>query len=94
LKNEALRHAGCGVRAVDECLARCASDLLGMGSSGTPASHKPSQTQSATLDIPEGSPAKDERGTSPDSLPSKDNPVEYNEEVEDYGGLEQLKDLG
>ena len=31
LKNEVLRHAGCGVWAVDEYLARCASDLLGMG---------------------------------------------------------------
>jgi len=30
LKNEVLRHAGCGFWAVDEYLARCAGDLLGM----------------------------------------------------------------
>lgn len=29
LKNEVLRHAGCGFWAVDEYLARCAGDLLG-----------------------------------------------------------------
>ncbi|KAK7178179.1 bZIP transcription factor [Paraphaeosphaeria sporulosa] len=30
LKNEILRHAGCGFWAVDEYLARCAGDLLGV----------------------------------------------------------------
>ncbi|PVI05465.1 hypothetical protein DM02DRAFT_516760 [Periconia macrospinosa] len=30
LKNEVLRHAGCGFWAVDEYLTRCAGDLLGM----------------------------------------------------------------
>lgn len=35
LKNEVLRHAGCGFWAVDEYLARCAGDLLGR-ESGVP----------------------------------------------------------
>lgn len=34
LKNEVLRHAGCGFWAVDEYLARCAGDLLGKDGSG------------------------------------------------------------
>ncbi|KAF9732803.1 hypothetical protein PMIN06_010132 [Paraphaeosphaeria minitans] len=34
LKNEVLRHAGCGFWAVDEYLARCAGDLLGVDAPG------------------------------------------------------------
>jgi hypothetical protein len=43
--------------------------------------------------MPEGSLAKDERGTSRTRYLAKILPMEHNEEKEDYGGLELLKDL-
>jgi hypothetical protein len=45
LKNEVLRHAGCNFWAVDEYLARCAGDLLGMD--GPPLKHR--QKQNSTM---------------------------------------------
>ncbi|KAL6710431.1 hypothetical protein ACN47E_008479 [Coniothyrium glycines] len=45
LKNEVLRHAGCGFWAVDEYLARCAGDLLGMEAPGASTSRQNSSTQ-------------------------------------------------
>ncbi|ORY12998.1 hypothetical protein BCR34DRAFT_481821 [Clohesyomyces aquaticus] len=48
LKNEVLRHAGCGFWAVDEYLARCAGDLVGMDTSSIIGSPSQSQAQSPT----------------------------------------------
>lgn len=58
LKNEVLRHAGCGFWAVDEYLARCAGDLLGM--EAPPSAHRSpglrfaNQTQDAAMPTMEG----------------------------------------
>lgn len=41
LKNEVLRHAGCGFWAVDEYLTRCAGDLLGVDPSNRTPSMRP-----------------------------------------------------
>lgn len=83
LKNEVLRHAGCNFWAVDEYLARCAGDLLGMD--GPPLKHRPSHkptlsvTASKTeeeLDI------KIHREMSVDSMPSHgtaDSPGEFDD---------------
>ena len=50
LKNEVLRHAGCGFEPVEEYLARCAEDLLGIqASAGMSGSGKRSQTQSLAI---------------------------------------------
>jgi len=88
LKNEVLRHAGCGFWAVDEYLARCAGDLLGMGPGNTHLSmRKPSQTQSPTLSSLEAS--KKDRESTTDSLPSMNMDMDMDDE--DYGGLELLK---
>lgn len=47
LKNEVLRHAGCNFWAVDEYLARCAGDLLGMD--GPPLKHHSSRNETPSV---------------------------------------------
>ncbi|KAF2259414.1 hypothetical protein CC78DRAFT_585985 [Lojkania enalia] len=86
LKNEVLRHAGCGFWAVDEYLARCAGGLLGVGPpAGSPSlSRKPSQTQSSPS-------SSFDRPTTSESMPREDNNWKHDEE--DFGGLELLKNL-
>ncbi|KAJ4332831.1 hypothetical protein N0V95_009568 [Ascochyta clinopodiicola] len=86
LKNEVLRHAGCGFWAVDEYLARCAGDLLGMqvpdASSGT------SQLQH------HGSPSMHQmrpRVDSHDSIHSLGS-MSSTPGADGFGGLELLKD--
>lgn len=90
LKNEVLRHAGCGYWAVDQYLTRCAGDLLGMGPPSTmPESQKNCETESLAPSPPELEPAN--RESSAESLPSHgttDSP-----EMEDYAALELLQDL-
>ncbi|KAF2703839.1 hypothetical protein K504DRAFT_463268 [Pleomassaria siparia CBS 279.74] len=71
LKNEVLRHAGCNFWAVDEYLARCAGDLLGID--GPPLNHRqrenpsmaPSTSADEKLDV-----KTDMYRTSPESEPS------------------------
>ncbi|KAF3007962.1 hypothetical protein E8E13_011359 [Curvularia kusanoi] len=85
LKNEVLRHAGCGFWAVDEYLARCAGDLLGKegpGSSGmgsTPFDASPAMQQIRS---------RENSNTSVLSLGS----MSSSPDAEDFGGLELLKD--
>ncbi|KAF2469509.1 uncharacterized protein BDR25DRAFT_164428, partial [Lindgomyces ingoldianus] len=49
LKNEVLRHAGCGFWAVDQYLQRCAGDLLGVDGENMMGSRKHNQADSPTL---------------------------------------------
>ncbi|KAF3031597.1 hypothetical protein E8E12_002210 [Didymella heteroderae] len=79
LKNEVLRHAGCGFWAVDEYLARCAGDLLGMD---VP---QPSRTHSI-----QHQPMRP-RDNSNDSLPSIGS-MSSSPDADNFGGLELLRD--
>lgn len=86
LKNEVLRHAGCGFWAVDEYLARCAGELLGREAPGL------TRRESAQYD---GSPAMHQmrsRHDSKDSVPSLDS-MSSSPDPDDFGGLELLKDF-
>ncbi len=79
LKNEVLRHAGCSFWAVDEYLARCAGDLLGMEA---PSSlHSPS---SSTRSPPLSSNALHDSITTP---------MQSTSDMDDFGGLELLRDF-
>lgn len=79
LKNEVLRHAGCGFWAVDDYLARCAGDLLGMDAS------QPSRTDSM-----QHQPMRP-RENSNDSLPSIGS-MSSSPDADDFGGFELLRD--
>ncbi|KAE8837835.1 hypothetical protein PTNB73_04157 [Pyrenophora teres f. teres] len=84
LKNEVLLHAGCGFWAVDEYLARCAGNLLGMeapasGMRNTASSRNNSINQTTHFNI------QQTREPSMASLTSADG--------DDFGGLELLKDF-
>ena len=90
LKNEVLRHAGCGFWAVDEYLAQCAGDLLGIGvpkgANDTPTMRpKPSPVVS-TSSVDSGSlrrPSSTESIFSAESSPDND----------EYSGLDFLQDI-
>ena len=95
LKNEVLRHAGCGFWAVDEYLARCAGGLLGMdapapgmpGHHATPRHSHSNQTphmQNSNMQSP-GFSNQHARQQSMVSMSSAD--------VDDFHGLELLKDF-
>jgi hypothetical protein len=79
LKNEVLRHAGCGFWAVDEYLARCAGDLLGM------EAPQPSRTNSM-----QHQPMRP-RENSNDSVPSIGS-MSSSPDADEFGGLELLRD--
>jgi hypothetical protein len=90
LKNEVLRHAGCGFWAVDEYLARCAGDLLGMKPpAGTPGSG--SMQQTPTLATTTVQPDAMHRASSSASLPSSGNGESPDDN--DYGGFDMLEDM-
>ncbi|KAF1967987.1 hypothetical protein BU23DRAFT_558974 [Bimuria novae-zelandiae CBS 107.79] len=90
LKNEVLRHAGCGFWAVDEYLARCAGDLLGMEAPTMNGFQQPprpkaspvNSTASLGLDAlrrPSGAESVFSLGSSPDD--------------DDFDGLDFLQDI-
>lgn len=85
LKNEVLRHAGCNFWAVDEYLARCAGDLLGMD--GPPLKHrrKPNRTISLESNSNIDHEIKAERELRTDSLPSRDT-TDSPEDFDDFFG--------
>ena len=85
LKNEVLRHAGCGFWAVDEYLARCAGDLLGREAPGMP------RMGSTQFDTSPEMQQMRPRENSNDSIPSLGS-MPSSPDAEDYGGLELLKD--
>ncbi|KAF1832464.1 hypothetical protein BDW02DRAFT_571023 [Decorospora gaudefroyi] len=85
LKNEVLRHAGCGFWAVDEYLARCAGDLLGMEAPNmriNSASTRHPNTQQSPAISTSHLTDQQARATSMGSISS-----------DDFGGLELLKDF-
>jgi hypothetical protein len=89
LKNEVLRHAGCGFWAVDEYLARCAGDLLGM--------EAPTRTTTSRLATSQTTPTlstnmfADQRHNSLDTMPSQPTDASSPDDDE-FGGLELLRD--
>jgi hypothetical protein len=91
LKNEVLRHAGCGFWAVDEYLARCAGDLLGM--------EVPMRTSSQTNSIQQ-SPAMNTQQHMGQRHDSTDSAMSHMTEMsspdgddDEFGGLELLRDF-
>jgi hypothetical protein len=85
LKNEVLRHAECSFWAVDEYLARCAGDLLGMD--GPPLNHPLSlPNKTGRIDVKE---AREMRG---DSLPSQDTPHSAGDFDDFFGNLDEDMD--
>jgi hypothetical protein len=90
LKNEVLRHAGCGFWAVDEYLARCAGDLLGIkppaGTTGSGSMHQTPTLSNTTLQ-----PDEMHRPSSGALLPSSGNGESL--EHDDYGGFDMLEDM-
>lgn len=91
LKNEVLRHAGCGFWAVDEYLARCAGDLLGVDAPGMGG-----QNQSGTKD----SPMTTSSSLQPDDVLRRSSgsgsilsAVSSPDDNDDYSGLDFLHDI-
>lgn len=91
LKNEVLRHAGCGFWAVDEYLARCAGDLLGMDALGRTTGGRGSTQLSPTMNTQQ---FIGQRTNSADSIPSYMTDVSSPDGEDDFGGLELLRDFG
>jgi hypothetical protein len=90
LKNEVLRHAGCGFWAVDEYLARCAGDLLGMKPPpGATASSGLQQSPSPTLTTL--NPEKMNRLSSVESMHS--SVMDDSPHHDDYSGFDLLEDM-
>lgn len=87
LKNEVLRHAGCGFWAVDEYLARCAGDLLGMEGPGIP-SRTSSLQYHALPPMQQMRPRED----SNESVPSLSS-ISSISDADGFGDLELLKDF-
>ncbi|KAJ8111152.1 hypothetical protein OPT61_g6188 [Boeremia exigua] len=85
LKNEVLRHAGCGFWAVDEYLARCAGDLLGREAPGISLMDSLQYGASPTMHQMRS------RENSNESVPSIGS-VSSSPGADDFGGLELLKD--
>ncbi|KAF2003932.1 hypothetical protein P154DRAFT_393869, partial [Amniculicola lignicola CBS 123094] len=95
LKNEVLRHAGCGFWAVDEYLARCAGDLLGMDVPSSMApSRKPGTEQSPTMSPFNESQLHGLRESSADSYRSLEKAdMDMDMDMDDYSGLDLLEDI-
>lgn len=89
LKNEVLRHAGCGFWAVDEYLDRCASNLLGMEASlRTPTTRHPSHRSPAV----NTNQLMHQRHNSTDTISSQPT-VASNPDKDEFGGPELLRDF-
>ncbi|KAF2636250.1 hypothetical protein P280DRAFT_473104 [Massarina eburnea CBS 473.64] len=96
LKNEVLRHAGCGFWAVDEYLTRCAGDLLGMQ---VPAQHQQQQPPSSTFapndqDQSQMQSHRQSSATQVDTdCPSMTTLEPDSPDHDDYGGFDLLEDM-
>jgi hypothetical protein len=90
LKNEVLRHAGCGFWAVDEYLARCAGGLLGMNvpASGMPGLHATSRHSSSSQSFAMTSSSATNQHAREASMASMSSG-----DADEFGGLELLKDF-
>lgn len=91
LKNEVLRHAGCGFWAVDEYLARCAGDLLGMEGPSFPSSRQHSQMEAPTMATFNASKKDHEQKTKGSPFQDDDTPMSPMTDG-DYDGLDFLND--
>lgn len=90
LKNEVLRHAGCGFWAVDEYLARCAGDLLGMEA---PMRTPDQQNMSMQSPIMNTQQLMGQRHNSSASMRSHSTSGMSPQTDDDFGGLELLRDF-
>ncbi|KAH3944117.1 hypothetical protein HBH53_164470 [Parastagonospora nodorum] len=89
LKNEVLRHAGCGFWAVDEYLARCAGDLLGMEVPMQTGGRSMNQTSPLMMDTQQ---YMNQRHNSYGSVNSSVTEASSANLNDDFGGLELLRD--
>ncbi|KAH4044206.1 hypothetical protein HBH49_221470 [Parastagonospora nodorum] len=89
LKNEVLRHAGCGFWAVDEYLARCAGDLLGMEVPMQTGERSMNQTSPLMMDTQQ---YMNQRHNSYGSVNSSVTEASSANLNDDFGGLELLRD--
>ncbi|KAF2853845.1 hypothetical protein T440DRAFT_476476 [Plenodomus tracheiphilus IPT5] len=88
LKNEVLRHAGCGFWAVDEYLARCAGDLLGMEAPSTrTANSRHDSNQGAPMAPMVSGPYQGQHDQADDTMSFGSH------DSDEFGGLELLKDF-
>lgn len=85
LKNEVLRHAGCGFWAVDEYLAQCAGDLLGMDGNANSMRQQQQQQQKERE-------VEQRRMSSSVESMAEDSPGADMDE-DDYAGLDFLNDI-
>lgn len=90
LKNEVLRHAGCGFWAVDEYLARCAGDLLGMEAPMRTPEGQQQNHQGSTNSIHQH---MGQRHNSNDSITSQPADASSPDLDDEFGGLELLRDF-
>lgn len=90
LKNEVLRHAGCGFWAVDEYLARCAGDLLGVD---RPLGTSSNQRQSAHSKSPDLGSLDNTRLHREDSIASLPSQVSMDSMDDHYTGFDLLEDI-
>jgi hypothetical protein len=90
LKNEVLRHAGCGFWAVDEYLARCAGDLLGMEAPGRTSAGRNSSQQSPAMNTQQ---LMGRRHNSTDSVLGHLTGSSSPDADDEFGGLELLRDF-
>ncbi|KAH4176859.1 hypothetical protein HBH43_044740 [Parastagonospora nodorum] len=89
LKNEVLRHAGCGFWAVDQYLARCAGDLLGMEVPMQTGGRSMNQTSPLMMDTQQ---YMNQRHNSYGSVNSSVTEASSANLNDDFGGLELLRD--
>jgi hypothetical protein len=89
LKNEVLRHAGCGFWAVDEYLARCAGDLLGME---VPMSNSGAQSGNKQSPAMNTQQLMGQRHNSSASIHSHMTDMSSPGLDDEFGGLELLRD--
>ncbi len=91
LKNEVLRHAGCGFWAVDEYLARCAGNLLGI--------EAPLMRTTGPRSSSQQNPAMNtqrlmgQRHNNTVSTPSQPTDASSPDRNDGFGGLELLQDI-
>jgi hypothetical protein len=90
LKNEVLRHAGCGFWAVDEYLARCAGDLLGMEA---PMSNSRGRNASQLSPVMNTQHFMEQQHNNIDSAFDHQSNSSSPNPDDEFGGLELLRDF-
>jgi hypothetical protein len=89
LKNEILHHAGCGFWAVDEYVARCAGDLLGMEAPlMRTTGPRSSSQQNPAINTQQ---LMGHRHNSTSSMPSQPTDASSPDPDDEFGGLELLR---